>query len=523
MSLSIPSGTFIKRPAWTYADILWFLFCFSLSLLGIKFADYALLNLDVGAIIAFAQEMLKGKQLYSDLITSQFPLIFYISMIPLGIHALTGISVPEAFFLFMFVLLQGCVLLSWRIAQEGILRDALRTQRYAMLFALYYAVFILPLQGEEYSTNFGQREPLFCALILPYLMLALNRLRGETSSSLICVAAGTLAAFGFNIKPHFFLIFMLSEGFVLICLRRFSIWSRIECRVILVLTVAYYTAFVLGCSEYFVLLPKLAENYHAFQQTWPRTIFQAVFYGMAAIVGCIIFRRSLSRNVLFFLVLVAGAEAMYLSYKGWLFYRSYPILFFSLLLLVLGVLESGGTWRAFATILCFIGYISMIRAPFDLSKINMHRQEVLTEAGMIAPYKTVIFLNSDIVNFPIVNYAGTESLLGMAFLEYLPVAYIRYQGTNLQIVYHDPAAMGANERFFHEKVIKNLQQLPDAIVIFEGPVKYPHFKFDLLHYFLLDPRFQEIWRHYEYAGQVSRKYVPPAQLGAYDVIYRRKY
>lgn len=71
--------------------------------------------------------------------------------------------------------------------------------------------------------------------------------------------------------------------------------------------------------------------------------------------------------------------------------------------------------------------------------------------------------------------------------------------------YHTPEQMGENERFFHEKLLGDLQKLPDAIIVDESARKagLGEMKFDFIRYLSLDVRFSELWSHYSFVQRIE--------------------
>jgi hypothetical protein len=504
---------------------LCFLPCFLVSLIGTYLADYILLNLDMAAILKVAQQVAHGKRLYIDVITSQFPLIIYMAMIPLGLHSITGIPLPLAFFLCVFLLLQASVLLSWRIAWRSRVWSSMG-QRYALLFALYFGLFIVPNEGEVFIGSFGQREHLFCAMILPYIMLSINRLQGVEGSRGEQIAAGILGAFGFCIKPHFALIFVLSEFFVTICRRRLPSWSRLDLRLIVTLSTIYYLLFLILMPAYIALIPRFIEFYRGYAAPRHEIFYQAQLMIIPPLLVALSRRWYPNfRIILYLLTIIGGATVIFIVQKLPFYYHTIPVYFFSLILFVSVVLASRD---AVSTVLILPGiayYIMATSSWPDIRGMEMRREEILKEAAIIAPYKKVIFLNSEPSPFTAICHADVEWGMTLAFLDYLPVTYHQWIGTYKEPPYHLPQEMVENERFFHEKVIKDLQQLPDAVIVDESPVKFgfPAMKFDYLHYFMLDPRFRDVWSHYELVSRITNPYEGGRQIGDSSfAIYRKK-
>ncbi len=513
-----------KKQSWSLLPVIYFFLCFCVSLAGVWIADYRLLTVDNATILVFAKEMLNGRPLYSDLFTSQFPFIFYLSMIPLWMHSLMGIPIPTAFFLFVFLLLQICVLFSWRIARKNPYYST-TGQRYVLLLAFYYGLFILPIAS--YVNNFGQREHLFCALILPYVMLAVNRLQGIKSDTRAEeFAAGFLGAVGFCIKPHFALILVVSELFQMLARRKFFVWNRPDVWVIAVLCGIYYLSCLGLISEYIGLIPRFVTNYSGYENPLGQILGYALLVAIVPVVFAYYMRRAVMPSLLLYiLAMVACGVVLYIIPKLPYYYHAIPAYFFSLLLFVLALLAAQKTARAFMVILLFTHYIFLANGVPEPDIMRAQREEMLHEASVLAPYKRIVSLNTEARIHSVISYTDARWDMGLAYLEYLPASYRKWRDTESEPPYRTPEEMGEHERFFHEKLIKDLQHLPDAIIVDESPVKcrLNGMKFDYLNYLMLDPSFRDIWKHYELVTRFSRSYETSRRsINSDAALYRRK-
>ena len=171
-------------------------------------------------------------------------MIVYLSMLPVAMHAWTGISQVDAFFACVFVLVNGCILLACRILRRHSL-CAKPDNRLFLLGIAYYGLFFMPTG----SIDFGQREHIFCALIFPYLALMLMYLDGHAPTRRQQIIAGLLAGIGFAIKPTFPLLFVTAELFLLIRRKKIaSVW-RPETILITAINLVYYAWILLHSPE----------------------------------------------------------------------------------------------------------------------------------------------------------------------------------------------------------------------------------------------------------------------------------
>lgn len=492
------------------------LVCFLFPLLGTWLARYTLLTPDMAAIIGFAQQMLDGRKLYVDLITVQFPLVFYLMMLPLALHALLGISVADAFLLLVSITLLCCMLFAWRLAKRNPLCRT-EGQRSNVLLFFTYALFILPLQGEANFNMFGQREHLLCALMLPYLMLTINRLYGAESTRPEQLAAGALAAVGFCIKPQFALIFMLSELFFMLRQGRFFAWIRPDACVIILFAVMYYALMLAFHPEYLSLVGKMADNYVGYRGNMPLLIIYGILLCLLPLAVYVRMKQQKNPVFAYLLTLVVAALLLFLGQRSGYFYQCIPLFFLTILMLLYACLANGRRLLALAAVPCFIVYTSVLSNAPDIRAFVKRHEDVMKEAGVMAQYKTICYFSSYIWDtFPMVTYAGVKMNMGMPYLEYLPSAYMPWRGTFNEPPYRRPEDMGETERFQHEAILRDVLRLPDAIVVDESSSKlgFPRMRFDYIRYFMQDPRFREAFAHYELAERIN--YSHPV------AIYRRK-
>lgn len=157
---------------------------------------------DVAWLLYVARKWLAGQRLYEDLIEVNPPLIVWIYALPSKLSIWTGIR-PKLVAIPFFAV---CVLAAawWT---SGILerRASLFAHRIP-LFALIGAVLLL-LPGVE----FGQREHLMAASVLPYLVVMACWMAGETVDRRSALAAGIVAGLGSALKPTYALAFVLPE------------------------------------------------------------------------------------------------------------------------------------------------------------------------------------------------------------------------------------------------------------------------------------------------------------------------
>jgi hypothetical protein len=162
---------------------------------------------DLAWLLYVARRWLAGRELYTDLVEVNPPLIVWISAVPIRLGGWLGTPPELVAMPFFIAVVMGC---AWWTA--GLLRG------HGTLFAQRLPVFavigtvLLAVPGVEV----GQREHLLIAACLPFLALFARELDGEATKLPIAVAAGVLAGLGCALKPRYAVVFVVLEGLALL-------------------------------------------------------------------------------------------------------------------------------------------------------------------------------------------------------------------------------------------------------------------------------------------------------------------
>jgi len=469
---------------------------FALSCIGIALAWYFLINHDAAVYLNFAGLILEGKHFYTDLFDTNTPLIIYLTTIPVALSKFTGIASINWFFILIFLLLHYCIFLSWKVLRNHILfRDSPRDLG-ALITGLYVAIFILP----NSTFDFGQREHLLCALILPYLAATWVLQGNQLIVKRHRIIAGALAGIGFALKPHFVVIFLFAELGHVVQQRRLFAWLRLETIIIGGVLLSYYATMVLFTPEYFGLIPFLITYYKAYHSPVSVTVESTLGHISLAFVLLLFAKRAPYRNIviqLFFLAL--GGTTIYVLQFCSFSYHAIPILFFEILMAAFISFIYLDRRFYYGFLLLFL--IIIFSASFVEQRLK-YKDVALSIAQTIEKHageEAVTFLSSNVSPAsPIVNYSGAKWGLNIACLFHLPAAYLEYRGSGKEPPYHSPEQMGAAEKELHERLIKSLQQKPKLIIVDSRKIKqgFLGMEFDFIHYLQNDARFLEIWTHY---------------------------
>ena len=162
-----------------------------------------ILNHDVAWLLHAAARVLAGDRLYVDVADNDPPLIVWLSLAPVLLVRTAGLS-EILVVRILVILLVACSL----ALSQAIVRRTWPERPTFRGMVLVLAMFVLmPLSGYE----FGEREHLLFALILPYLLMASGGAAGEPFGGILPWIAGLLAGVGIALKPHFLLFWVAVE------------------------------------------------------------------------------------------------------------------------------------------------------------------------------------------------------------------------------------------------------------------------------------------------------------------------
>ncbi len=166
---------------------------------------------DIAWLLYVARNWLAGQRLYEDLIEVNPPLIIWIYAVPAAVAGWLGampklIAVP----FFAAMVLGSAWWTACLLRGQGPL-----FARRAPVFGVIGIVLVL-LPGVE----FGQREHLMAAALLPYLVLMAKWLDGQDEERWQAIGAGALAGLACSLKPTYGLAFLLPEAICLLATRK---------------------------------------------------------------------------------------------------------------------------------------------------------------------------------------------------------------------------------------------------------------------------------------------------------------
>lgn len=123
-------------------------------------AWYTLLNHDIGVFLVFAERILAGDRLYTDIVDPNLPAMMWLALIPVTLSKITALSPAAAFFASYYILLLTILWTTWLSLRPFPWMQYVPARRAAVV-ALTFTVFFT--QGGQ---DFGQRV-IFAMNYLP--------------------------------------------------------------------------------------------------------------------------------------------------------------------------------------------------------------------------------------------------------------------------------------------------------------------------------------------------------------------
>jgi hypothetical protein len=478
---------------------------------------------DTAWLLYASDHMLRGARLYVDLIETNPPLILWLDALPVLAASLLGVASGPVFTAMTLALALGSAAWCARLL-AALLPDAPLLRRYLILLIL---MVLVPLARED----FGEREHLFLALALPYVLLAALRLGGEPVDRRHAWAIGGAAGVGIALKPYFLLLWLAVEAITARAggkARR----PRPETVAIITVGVAYLLAVAVLASEYFEVVRTMAGPYFTFLRN---PLLTTALLGDGAQLPIVAF--------LSYLALKADAErpplwtalvwsmaalwvAAVLQQKGWR-YHFYPSLALGVLLCGLMIVDrraaAGNRIRrlyAAVSVAAVVGAALLtagacLRQMLDPRNPRYDPDPDLSRLiPIVAEYagRPVLMLSwSTASAFPLMTYGKVENASRFNHLWVVGAEYwgdLRRPGP---LRYHRREEMSPLERFLMDALVEDMARTkpPLVLVLRPGPDR-PEWglrRLDFLGYFNRDPRFARLWEEFTYDRQVGEYWV----------------
>jgi len=475
-------------------------------------------NLDVAFNYQMGKAILQGQKPYIDFIDFNFPIIWYISAIPASIAQYIHYD-SAILAIFFIVLVSVSFYLCHRIIKNG--KEWEKSKAFMFLCIILFALTNFQLY------DFGQREHLFCIMLLPYV---LRRSIGNTAlpSKFLEFTIGFLLMVGSSIKPYFLLVFVLVEFYFFLKRRETNKVSTSLVIGIMAGGIVTGSILIYHLSEYLVIASYAVSTYA----------------GQNAILGvnpiAVILKHKISFIVYFSVlllyplrrveqykmlheVLVVSALGLLLcaviQMKGFDYHikagGTFAIISFAVAALRFGVSENKyfvKLRQVSFVLLCVIVLLRQLQTATALlidnqddylpTAMSRRAERTLTSHGKI---KTIFKLStySQPLYPPIMN-TDIKDITGCNTLWYLGSFYNNENQSDTTIQYKKPTEMFGLEKMFFENIIhKLITQKPDLLIVAEPGNNFffsvPNF--DIFKYYSQDERFVSVFSEYHPIAQ----------------------
>jgi hypothetical protein len=508
-----------RRAAWAVASLV--------VILTLLAQSARLAEPDIAYFVYSAGRLLDGAKLYRDVVDMNPPAILALNVPIVWLSRLTRLPDLLVYRLVAFALVGGALLFVRRVLGRYVLVDRPAERRYVLL---WLCLILFPLARDD----FGQREHLVLALLLPYVAVALARLGGKRVALSDALAAGLLAGIALALKPPFVLAWLAVEvwyrwrGYA----ERWRLTPEVAGTV--GVSVAYFAAVLTFTPEYPRLVGLLGGAFMTYLRSTPLTMLTtpgALLIGFALLAA--LATRGSGRDANAQAIIVAAMLGSFLAgvaQQKDLRYHFYPA--FGLATLALAILAARSvpearrsarayrlvaTWLVAAIALVVLGgaAVGALGGNGDERRRRAEFREFVETVKARAGAEPVGMLSYQMGSaFPLVNYAGLGLASRFACLWILPASYWDALTGERPIRYHLPAEMRPPERMLNQAVREDLLAARPRVLLvlrpFPDEPPYGFRRLNYIAYFGRDPPLAEFFAGYQW---VSTE-------GAYDLYER---
>ncbi|MEQ1704664.1 MAG: hypothetical protein ABL867_01665 [Rickettsiales bacterium] len=473
-------------------------------------------NPDSSWLIYAAGRMADGQKPYVDFMETNPPLILWISLLPVLLGKILGLSPFTVFPLLVTLLNLASMWLVAKVMRGNNLLGA-KPVFGAVLLYIAFGFFLLS------PAVYGQRELLFITLVLPYLIKSLFAEREEKSTSVDLIII-LMAAIGFALKPFFLLLWGLNELHKAIQERNFLSIFALRNWLIGCVQLLYFAAIYYLAPEYInTIIPAIISTYFAYETLWYSILkIIAIICGLALLLAWMAsphsdFRKIIGRMVVW---MFACAMLMVVQRKDWLNHL-YPMVFMAGLVIVMVLLYLVAIWQEIGLLigrtrflaLC-VGIATLLAGIYVDGKFwyfiykhpSVIHTRLLAEIDKHADGKYVYSLAFNMQSaFPVI--ALSKGVFHGSFYQLWPMSglIIREQeGKKTEDIV-------SARKFFYDNLVHDFSSHPPELVWVDENVNLEKIadydiepeNRDIIKVLSRDVRFFVLWQNYEKIGEIE--------------------
>ncbi len=318
----MPPGRGITIVAWALFEIVVGIVIFCAFFAGFP------LNHDAAVMLQVGDVMRHGGVPYRDIIEITPPIAPALHIIPILIAELTSLSVPNAFPLFVTLLV---AIACWQIY------TLLRLDLFEFTTArrlLFLSTWLTGTLCVQLAMDYGQREHLFAIMFLPWLLCRIARHNGARVPYAVSLSISIVASPFFLQKPFFFAVVAGMELVLLLRSRAFLALVSAEIVALITWTLAY-ALYLLGLpqdarEELRFLISFLSQHYGAYDGNFfdEENSYSHKWIAGVALIAIAMLRfyapRARAQVTTLLAALVLCFAAYVIQGKGW-YYHQIPV------------------------------------------------------------------------------------------------------------------------------------------------------------------------------------------------------
>jgi hypothetical protein len=307
------------------------------------------LTSDVSYFLVADGRILDGAVPYVDIMETNPPLAFWITLPAVWLARILGLSPHIVFVGYVCLAIAGALGLTRLVLQSA---GESRENTSMVLLASAAALTLAPAEA------FGQREHFAALLALPYVAAAVQLAEGRAPRTSLRVLIGLLCGVGMAFKPYLLAIPLLVEAFLLWETRAWRNLFRPEIMGMAAIVAVFPILVWQFTPQYFTeVLPLALQTYEAFQSTYSETALRPAVASFLLFLGIAAFftwRRGVQRRGEWVWIFagVGGLLCYLAQLKGWT-YQLLPAMIFVLIPVLLNVLRNSGLVSGVVVLVCF--------------------------------------------------------------------------------------------------------------------------------------------------------------------------
>ncbi len=482
-------------------------------------------NHDVAWHVHAGGVLLDGGVWGVDVVDNNPPLVYWLASLVVALARLAGVSPLVAYAGVAFALALASSLLVRRLLRAPLGSPALAD---ALGLAILALLTLLP------GFDFAQRDPILAACLLPYLVAAGSAAGGAPVGRGLGLTAGALAGFGISLKPHYTLLWLGVEAWLLLRTRRRDAWRRPENAALASLGAAYVGSVLVFTPAYLDAARQAWNLYGTYGTPVPLLGPSTGAALLAAVAAALLRSPAPLARVAEALAVGSGLAllALFLQDKDFSYHHEPVRLLAAAALAVAAAgalarlpqsrerLRRAAAWSATLVALAGAAFVSV-----ELQRPALRRAGIVELAALIEREAdggpVLVFSSSVDPLFPALTFTGAGSASPYSCLWLIAGHYDKAARRGPRFPYRRLAEMGAEERRFVEGFVDTLEARRPTLLLFETtPVKqsFGPTAFDFERYFRADPRFARWLSGYRRTG---RQQLLVDGLRSFDVWERR--